>query len=120
VALKCTPEPFGAAKSGDQEQAKETDEWKSQEIGHAHAVPIVGVAEQKGSSNWLKTQGQEYRGFHWQAGYGAFSVSQSHAEQVRSYIGRQEEHHRKQSFQGEFLAFLNRYGIEYDERFLWS
>jgi putative transposase len=74
----------------------------------------------KGSSKWLKTQGPEFRGFHWQAGYGAFSVGQSHVEQVRTYIGRQEEHHRTHSFQDEFLAFLNRYGIEYDEWFLWN
>ncbi len=85
-----------------------------------HALAKVIEELRKGSSKWLKTQGPEFGAFHWQAGYGAFSVSQSHVEQVCRSIGLQEEHHRKRSFQDEFLAFLNRYGIEYDERFLWE
>ena len=74
----------------------------------------------KGSSKWMKTQGPKFQDFHWQAGYGAFSVSQSHVEEVRRYIELQDEHHRTRSFKDEFLAFLNRYEIEYDERFLWE
>ncbi len=74
----------------------------------------------KGSSKWLKTQGSEFLGFHWQAGYGAFSVSQSNVEQVKRYIERQEEHHRTRAFQDEFRAFLKRYGIEFDERYVWD
>ncbi len=85
-----------------------------------HALAKVIEEIKKGSSKWLKTQGQEFRDFHWQAGYGAFSVSQSHVEQVRQYVENQEEHHHTRSFQDEFLAFLNRYKIEYDERFLWD
>ncbi len=85
-----------------------------------HALAKVIEELKKGSSKWLKTQGPKFHAFHWQAGYGAFSVSQSHVERVHQYIGLQEEHHRKQSFQEEFLSFLNRYGMEYDERFLWE
>ena len=85
---------------------------------HSLAKVIEGVEE--GSSKWLKTQGSHFNAFHWQAGYGAFSVSQSHVQEVRRYIELQDEHHRTRSFKDEFLAFLKRYEIEYDERFLWE
>jgi putative transposase len=85
-----------------------------------HALAKVIEEVKKGSSKWLKTQGPEFRAFHWQAGYGAFSVSQSHVDQVTRYIERQEEHHRTRSFQDEFRAFLKRYGMEYDERYVWD
>lgn len=85
-----------------------------------HALAKVIEEVKKGSSKWLKTQGNEFRDFHWQAGYGAFSVSQSNVVEVRRYIEQQEEHHRVQSFQDEFLAFLKRHGMEYDERYLWD
>jgi REP element-mobilizing transposase RayT len=85
-----------------------------------HALAKVIEEVKKGSSKWLKTQGSAFRDFHWQAGYGAFSVSQSNVEEVRRYIEQQEEHHRGRSFQEEFLAFLRRHGMEYDERDLWD
>jgi REP element-mobilizing transposase RayT len=59
-------------------------------------------------------------GFGWQTGYGAFSVSCSNVEAVREYIEGQEEHHKAVSFQEEFLGFLRRHGIEYDERYIWE
>jgi putative transposase len=58
--------------------------------------------------------------FHWQSGYGAFSVSQSHVDQVSSYVMNQERHHRRTTFQDEFRAFLKKYEIEYDERYVWD
>lgn len=58
--------------------------------------------------------------FHWQAGYAAFSVSQSNVEAVREYIRRQPEHHRKQSFQDELREWLRRYEIQWDERYVWD
>jgi len=58
--------------------------------------------------------------FHWQAGYGAFSVSQSNVDAVREYIRQQEKHHVKLSFQDEFREFLRRYQIEWDERYVWD
>jgi len=85
-----------------------------------HALAKVIEEMKKGSSKWLKTQGGEFRDFHWQAGFGAFSVSQSNVDEVRRYIEQQEEHHRVRSFQEEFLAFLKRHGMEYDERYLWD
>jgi REP element-mobilizing transposase RayT len=74
-----------------------------------------------GSSRWIhETFPDSLSGFTWQAGYGAFAVSHSHREKVRAYLSRQAEHHRKVTFQDEFLAFLRRHGIEYDERYLWD
>ena len=62
----------------------------------------------------------EHDKFAWQTGYGAFSVSQSAVPDVRKYIEEQEEHHRKMSFQEEFVAFLKKQGIAYDERYFWD
>ena len=73
-----------------------------------------------GSSKWLKTKGDGLGSFHWQTGYGAFSVSQSDADAVIRYIDKQEEHHRQTSFQDEFRRFLERYQIPYDERYVWE
>lgn len=65
------------------------------------------------SSKWLNERGT--RGFGWQVGYGAFSVSASRVAEVRAYILNQEEHHRKWSFQEEFLELLRRHGVAYEE-----
>ena len=62
----------------------------------------------------------DLRGFAWQIGYGAFSVSYSNLDEVRQYIESQAEHHRTMSYQEEFIAFLKRHNIEYDERYLWE
>ena len=80
---------------------------------------VIGKAK-RSSSKWVKTKGRERGKFSWQAGYGAFSVSQSNVEQVRKYIQRQEEHHRKKTFQDEFREFLKAYQVEYDERYIWD
>ena len=58
--------------------------------------------------------------FHWQAGYAAFSVSQSNVEAVRVYIQKQPEHHARQSFQDEVREWLRRYEIDFDERYVWD
>ena len=72
------------------------------------------------TSKWIKKQGPEFHDFHWQAGYGIFSVSESNLDQVKRYIDRQEEHHRRMSFQDEFRVLCRRYGIEIDERYVWD
>lgn len=72
------------------------------------------------SSKWLKTKSPSLDDFHWQKGYGAFSVSPSHVEALRRYIGNQEEHHRTESFQDEFRRLLRKYQVEYDERYVWD
>ncbi len=74
----------------------------------------------KGSSKWLKMQGPEFHDFHWQNGYGAFSVSTSNVEAVKACIEKQEEHHRHKTFQEEFREFLNRHGVEFDEQYVWD
>ncbi|HRQ73439.1 MAG TPA: IS200/IS605 family transposase [Phycisphaerales bacterium] len=56
----------------------------------------------------------------WQNGYGGFSVSRSGIDAVKAYIARQEEHHRHMSFKEEFIALLEKHGIEYDERYVWG
>ena len=70
----------------------------------------------KDSSKFVKTLGTELSEFHWQNGYGLFSVSPAHREAVHEYIQKQEEHHRKETFQEELLRILKKYGVKYDER----
>jgi REP element-mobilizing transposase RayT len=72
------------------------------------------------SSKWLKTQTPELAIFAWQRGYGAFSVGPSDLDALLLYIDNQEEHHRTRTFQDEYRAFLTKYGIEYDERYVWD
>jgi len=89
-------------------------------LSRNHALAKVIEEVKKTSSKWVKTKAPGLGDFYWQAGYGAFSVSQSNVEAVRQYILDQEQHHRKRSFQDEFRAFLKRHDIEYDERYIWD
>jgi putative transposase len=88
----------------------------------SRTVTISDVVEEvkKSSSRWIKTQGPEFRTFAWQAGYGAFAVSESSVGAVRDYIIRQQEHHRARSFQEEYRAFLERHRISFDEKYVWD
>ncbi len=72
------------------------------------------------SSKWIKTLGVGYERFYWQDGYGAFSVNPSEIDTVITYIAKQKEHHRKKTFQEEYLSFLKKYNVEYDERYVWD
>ncbi len=72
------------------------------------------------SSSWVKQTFPTHHDFAWQTGYSAFSVSKSATEDVRAYIARQEEHHRRISFKEELIAFLKKHEIEYDERFVFD
>lgn len=72
------------------------------------------------SSKWIKSKGDEYKDFYWQNGYAAFSVRPNEIDVVRQYICKQYEHHAKRNFQDEYRAFLDKYTIEYDERFVWD
>ena len=74
----------------------------------------------KQSSKWIKTKGDRYSGFYWQDGYGIFSVNPTQIDVVTEYISNQKKHHRKMTFKEELLAFLKKYGIDYDERYLWD
>ena len=73
-----------------------------------------------GSSKWISDTFPSLKDFAWQVGYGAFSVSISHVEETTNYIKNQKEHHRLKTFQEEYLAFLKKHGIEYDEKYLWG
>jgi REP element-mobilizing transposase RayT len=73
-----------------------------------------------GSSKWVHETFPEHREFAWQEKYGAFSVSESRVESDVEYIRGQEEHHRKMTFQEEFVALLRKHRVEYDERYLWD
>lgn len=88
----------------------------------ARTIALSRAVEEvkKSSSKWLKTQGAGFAGFAWQAGYGAFAVSQSNVAAVREYIRSQKEHHRAKSFEGEYLSFLERHRIVYDSRYVWE
>ena len=74
----------------------------------------------KSSSKWIKTKGDEYSDFYWQDGYGIFSVNPTEIEVVKKYISNQKEHHKKRTFQDEFRAFLKKYNVDYDERYIWN
>src|SRR5437667_8933560 len=74
----------------------------------------------KTSSRWIKALDARYRGFFWQRGYGAFSVSPSQLDAVLQYVETQEEHHRTRTFQEEYRELLHRHGVEFDERYVWD
>ena len=84
------------------------------------AVSDVLRSVKANSSGWIHDGFPRLRSFHWQDGYGAFTVSKSQMETVRRYIAGQEAHHRKLTFQEEFLALLKAHEIEYDERYIWK
>ena len=96
---------------------------------HVHALIVMSktislskmMEEMKGgSSRWLNSQTVMSRHFSWQAGYGAFSVSESQISKVIDYIANQEEHHRKATFQEELVLLLKKHNIEFDEQHLWT
>ena len=72
------------------------------------------------SSKWFNERQKGRERFRWQTGYGAFSVSQSMVETLRRYIQDQETHHRRATFQQEFLELLRKHEMEFDERYLWD
>ena len=70
------------------------------------------------SSHWMNET--HMKDFAWQEGYGAFTVGISQKSDTISYIQSQPEHHRKRSFEEEFVAFLKKHGVEYDQRYIWG
>ena len=73
-----------------------------------------------GSSLWIHTEFPEVADFSWQDGFGAFSVNKSIAAEVERYIRNQREHHRKITFQEEYLEFLKEHDVNHDERHIWG
>ena len=85
---------------------------------------VVGKIKRE-SSLWIKEQewarmNPDFHKFHWQGGYGVFSVGDSNLEQVSNYIDGQMEHHKRVSFQDEYRAFLKRHNVQFDERYVWD
>jgi REP element-mobilizing transposase RayT len=90
------------------------------DLGKLHApVEFVEQAKRE-SSKFVKTLGAQYQGFYWQRGYGMFSVGPAQRDEAEAYVRNQEAHHRTISFQEEFRAFLKRYGVAYDEQYVWD
>jgi REP element-mobilizing transposase RayT len=85
-------------------------------ISQADLIEIIKTT----SSAWIKKQGNSYHSFHWQRGYGAFSIGYSQLKSLIHYIDTQKEHHRKKTFQEEYRELLNKYHIAYDERYVWD
>ncbi len=89
-------------------------------LGKTIEVATLVRELKRDSSKWVKEVNSRLADFHWQAGYGAFSVSPGHAEALKEYIQNQEEHHRREGFQDEFRRICHKYGIEIDERYVWN
>lgn len=89
-------------------------------LSRKRSIADVVETVKTSSSKWIKNQDGQFGDFHWQAGYGAFSVCQSEADRVVAYILNQAEHHRKRTFQEEFRRMLELYEVEFDERYVWD
>lgn len=87
-------------------------------IRPVHAAAEIARVLKSNSSRWVREKFSVQ--FAWQTGYGVFSVSESNVPTVVRYITAQEEHHRKRTFQEEYVAFLKRNKISYDERYIWE
>jgi REP element-mobilizing transposase RayT len=85
-------------------------------MSFAKAVQLI----KGGSSKWVNDTRSKPGKFEWQEGYGAFSVSASQVPKTVAYINNQKEHHRKKSFEEEFLELLTKHGIEYDQRYVFG
>ncbi|MBN1912499.1 MAG: IS200/IS605 family transposase [Pirellulales bacterium] len=90
--------------------------------GLSRTVTVAKLVEvlKRETSKWIKERETKLRMFHWQNGYGAFSVSQSRLSAAIEYVEHQEEHHRRMTFQEEFRALCVRHGLEIDERYAWD
>lgn len=89
-------------------------------VAHPRTCSPAQIIEavKTGSSKWMKTNGVS--DFHWQNGYGAFSISPSHRPALEKYIAGQREHHRRVTFEDEYRGLLKKYGIDFDERYVWD
>lgn len=111
AGLECTPVQIGGYKD------------------HVHILCLLSrkIAQmklveevKKQSSKWIKSIDDRCSNFYWQDGYGIFSVNPKEKDVVVEYIKNQEEHHKTKTFQDEFRAFLKKYNVDYDERYVWD
>lgn len=88
----------------------------------ARTITVAKLIEEvkKSSSKWIKSKGRQYKNFYWQTGYAALGVGEYHIDNVKRYISNQKEHHRRRRFKEEYIAFLNKYSIKYDEHYIWD
>lgn len=91
-------------------------------VGMHPTISVSKLIEQikSGSSNWLNSKKYVKGKFYWQDGYGAFTYSKSHIDKVVKYVLNQPQHHKKKTFKEEYLAFLNKFEIEYDPKYLFE
>ncbi len=96
---------------------------------HAHILHVLSRTQtvgevlrrvKEGSSKWLRSHAGALSDFHWQNGYGTFSIGQTQVEALRTYIRNQQEHHRTRTFQDEFRAWMEKYEVEFDEAYVWD
>jgi REP element-mobilizing transposase RayT len=90
------------------------------DMGKLHAPVEFVERVKRESSKFAKTLGPRYKSFYWQRGYGIFSVGPANRDEAEAYVRNQEEHHRTRSYQEEFRAMLERYGVPYDEQYVWD
>lgn len=85
-------------------------------------IALIKLLEEvkSSSSKWMKTKNESLKFFYWQDGYGSFSVNTREIDSVFSYITNQHEHHKRVTFQDEYRAFLKRYKVDYDEKYVWD
>jgi putative transposase len=88
----------------------------------SRTITIADLVEtlKTSTSKWVKKQVPALSGFAWQRGYGCFSVSPGKIPELCEYIEGQEEHHRTRSFQEEFRNLLTKYGVAFDEAYVWD
>lgn len=84
------------------------------------AVAVLLRELKRSSSLWVKEKDKGLADFHWQDGYGVFSIGPSHIEALTAYIAKQETHHAAESYQDEYRRLLAKYNVEYDERYVWD
>lgn len=89
-------------------------------LGRVLSISELVGDMKRDSSSWIKKQDSQFSKFYWQEGYGAFSVGQTEVDMVMKYIAKQKEHHQTKDYKTEFRGFLNKYEIEYDERYVWD
>jgi putative transposase len=88
----------------------------------SRTITIAKLVEElkTSSSKWLKTQSRDLSAFSWQRGYGCFSVGPCDLDSLCTYIDNQEKHHETRTFQDEFRMFLKKYGVEYEDAYVWD
>jgi REP element-mobilizing transposase RayT len=84
------------------------------------ALSNLMMTLKKDSSKWIKANGSVFRDFHWQDGYGAFSIGESQVDALTDYIRGQKERHSTMTFEDELVALAERYGVTFDPRYLWT